>query len=352
MKFFTCLLLSMLAFYPAYTQCRIDTTISTYGFHPDTGSFLKPGCNGSWYESSVQIYAPDSVFVGGNVYAVNFVRPDSVKNLPNGISYYTNPPSGVLAGGERGCINFQGPLIAPVDTYYFVIYYTANFDLFGGTSLSFIAPYRMQVYNGNVTYGNLFDTICSFQTYSFNNTDLNVTGMYYDTLENVAGCDSILTLELTVNSFDTSVVVNAGVLKAPAGFPSYLWRDCSSLNILASGPDSVFTPQAGISVTVSYGNQYCTYTSPCIDYLASLDYLGDDDGIYIYPNPVKESLTVKFENDLPRRFVIRNMEGRELITIYYPEKETVIDVSSYSGGVYFIDINFEEENYMKKVFKF
>jgi hypothetical protein len=41
-------------------------------------------------------------------------------------------------------------------------------------------------------------TICSNQPYLFNNHQLNSTGIYLDTLQNYVGCDSILTLNLTV----------------------------------------------------------------------------------------------------------------------------------------------------------
>ncbi|MFM2225306.1 MAG: hypothetical protein RJA07_1508 [Bacteroidota bacterium] len=42
-------------------------------------------------------------------------------------------------------------------------------------------------------------TICSNQYYSFNNHQLNQTGIYYDTLQNYVGCDSFITLHLIVN---------------------------------------------------------------------------------------------------------------------------------------------------------
>lgn len=50
----------------------------------------------------------------------------------------------------------------------------------------------------NMTYGTIYDTICSNTNYSFNGMQLNSSGTYFDTLYNSIGCDSILTLNLTV----------------------------------------------------------------------------------------------------------------------------------------------------------
>ena len=44
----------------------------------------------------------------------------------------------------------------------------------------------------------LHDTICSGETYSFDGQNLGMTGVYYDTLQTADGCDSLFTLNLTV----------------------------------------------------------------------------------------------------------------------------------------------------------
>lgn len=52
--------------------------------------------------------------------------------------------------------------------------------------------------------------ICQNTTYSFNGRTLNQTGIYIDTLTNELGCDSIVTLHLTVNpTYDT--IINATI---------------------------------------------------------------------------------------------------------------------------------------------
>ena len=54
-----------------------------------------------------------------------------------------------------------------------------------------------------------FDTICDNQTFNFRGRDLNLTGIYYDSLLTLLGCDSVYKLNLKVNptylieTFDT-----------------------------------------------------------------------------------------------------------------------------------------------------
>ncbi len=173
-----------------------------------------------------------------------------------------------------------------------------------------------------------------------------------DTLTNAAGCDSVLTLELAVRIFDTLVVKSSGGLKAPSGFSNYTRRNCLTQNVLASGTDSVFVPVRPMSVSVSYGDEFCSYTSPCIDFLTSLDYFTWNDGVSIFPNPVTEKMFVRFDNEIPQKFVMKTIDGRELLTVNEPLKNEVVDVSNLPGGVYFIDVELAQMKHRKKVLIF
>ena len=63
----------------------------------------------------------------------------------------------------------------------------------------------------NETYDiNIVETICSNQTYQFGPDEINTTGIYIQNLQSIAGCDSTVQLDLTVNPayafvIDTSI---------------------------------------------------------------------------------------------------------------------------------------------------
>ena len=62
---------------------------------------------------------------------------------------------------------------------------------------------------------NLQANICAPATFVFNGTELTTTGIYRDTLVNVSGCDSIITLNLAVNEPSDTLHLNRSIC-APA----------------------------------------------------------------------------------------------------------------------------------------
>jgi gliding motility-associated-like protein len=52
----------------------------------------------------------------------------------------------------------------------------------------------------NTSSSTISKTICSNQSFLFNNQVLTTSGIYYDTLVNKNGCDSLISLQLVVNS--------------------------------------------------------------------------------------------------------------------------------------------------------
>ena len=62
----------------------------------------------------------------------------------------------------------------------------------------------------NETYDiNIVETICSNQTYQFGPDEINTTGIYVQNLQSIAGCDSTVQLDLTVNPAYTFVIDTA-----------------------------------------------------------------------------------------------------------------------------------------------
>jgi hypothetical protein len=87
-------------------------------------------------------------------------------------------------------------------------------------------------------------TICSPNTYSFDGQSISVTGIYRDTLTNAAGCDSVITLNLTVNQ-PSATTINQTICS-----PSTYSFDGQSISVTgiyrdtltnAAGCDSVIT---------------------------------------------------------------------------------------------------------------
>ena len=71
----------------------------------------------------------------------------------------------------------------------------------------------MEVFQNPTVYFGFTDSICAGSTYSFNGQNLSQAGIYTDTLQNILGCDSIVTLQLSLvqpNSTSISTYICAG----------------------------------------------------------------------------------------------------------------------------------------------
>lgn len=91
------------------------------------------------------------------------------------------------------------------------------------------------------------------------------TGIYIDTLQNSAGCDSIIETDLRVNSVDNGVNATSNILVAAQNNASYQWLDCSNgMQALAGSTAQLLTPPdpaGSYAVIVNYRG--CVDTSSC-----------------------------------------------------------------------------------------
>ncbi len=319
----------------SYSQCSIDTTITMPGFHPDTGTYLKQACFGSQYDETIQIYAPQNVTVSFGTYPVNYVRLDSIPDLPADLHYATNPASGTMNGGQRGCVNLYGLVNVPSGNYQFTIYYTANFNFNGAPiSLGFIAPYKMHVDTGTKTYFSFNDTTCANSGYFFGGQWLSSTGTYKDTISNSAGCDSVITLNLYSKAFDTTVVVNANgdSLIAPPGYSNYQLIDCANNLVVQNGASNSFLIPSECCYAVVMNNNGCTDTSECFSFVGISKV--NAEVIRLYPNPANNQLTIDFASVAMRHISITDMQGQLVQSFTTSEKKPVINISSLDAGIY------------------
>jgi gliding motility-associated-like protein len=103
----------------------------------------------------------------------------------------------------------------------------------------------IQLLVNNINNTIINKTICSNQSYQFNNQTLTTSGIYHDTLVNKNGCDSLISLQLVVNSVSNtslnSVICSNQFYTLPNGLQvskQGIYKD-TLLNI--SGCDSFIT---------------------------------------------------------------------------------------------------------------
>jgi hypothetical protein len=178
-------------------------------------------------------------------------------------------------------------------------------------------------------------------------------GTFKDTLEKAAanGCDSIITINLTINEVDASAGKSGQTLEANASGATYQWLDCDNGYAEVSGATSQsFTPSSDGNYAVEITQNNCTDTSSCYQVettgIAANSAKG---GFEVYPNPAADQLTiVQSENVQPQTFELQTLTGKRLKT--GPLSGTKrIDVSNLSPGVYLLEVQGADAVRTKKV---
>ena len=231
---------------------------------------------------------------------------------------------------------------------------TAKDTIVGGAAngCDSIVTLNLTIFNGNVT-GTDTRTECSpfvwidGNTYTTNNTTAK------DTLVAGAanGCDSIVTLNLTITTVDTSVTQAGTNLSANELVATYQWLDCD--NNYAVIPGETFRTyyvlaDGNYAVEVTYYG--CVDTSSCYNVIvSSVAENTVNNNITIYPNPVKDQLTITTKNEKITSIKIINVTGKTIKV--FTENITTINVADLPKGLYLLQIQTEKGMSVKRFIK-
>jgi len=103
-----------------------------------------------------------------------------------------------------------------------------------------------------------------------------------------------------------------------------------------------------LTVTNIYG---CSATSDTICYLPlGISEVINNNGIYIYPNPSKDNITIETNSYKEQRLEILNLIGQTVYTIYI-NKKAVINTSAFAKGVYILKLSSDKETVVRKFVK-
>lgn len=172
-------------------------------------------------------------------------------------------------------------------------------------------------------------------TYSADNS----TAVY--SLTNAGGCDSIVTLNLSIYQLDTTIILNGSSLTANIAGASYQWLDCNNpLNVLVGETNQDFSPLMNGSYAVEITQNGCVDTSECIS-LTTIGIIKNDfgEGLVVYPNPTNGSVTIdlgNFYQSINAQLI--NSTGQVVaITLFSNSRTLRLDIEG-APGFYFLEI--------------
>ena len=166
-------------------------------------------------------------------------------------------------------------------------------------------------------------TVCEGTVYTENGFNASETGIYTRTMEGANGCDSTITLDLTVNpSYQIGVlaIINRGETYTNFGFNESEAGTYTQHLQTADGCDSTIMLTLVVMMSLD-------------------DATVDEDAFIFYPNPVKNFVILEFETlHESERVQIFDLRGRmvKIAEAGAGKKQMQIDISDLSKGTYII----------------
>ncbi|HLO60144.1 MAG TPA: T9SS type A sorting domain-containing protein [Bacteroidales bacterium] len=182
---------------------------------------------------------------------------------------------------------------------------------------------------------------------------LETSGTYQETIPNSAGCDSNITINLTVIKIDNTVETISGTMKAAVEDASYQWLVCTSGLDIEGATDQMYTPVVTGLYAVRLTKDGCAVTSNCIPITitASSDY--DVPGLVYYPNPVTDELRIDLKEEYALvKLTITDLSGRLMLQQQFSGLKNIrINTGSFTSGLYFISLQADDKQAEFKIVK-
>ncbi len=178
------------------------------------------------------------------------------------------------------------------------------------------------------TFSSITDSGCQF--YNLNGTIYTVSGSYSQTIANALGCDSIISLSITITQPNIAVVQNGASLMASATGVFYQWIDCTNGNVQINGATNQTynaTIDGSYAVIITQGN--CADTSVCYNVTGTGITDNQISNVNVYPNPVSELLTIQ-TNETIETITIYNTVGN----LVMQQNTKTFSVADLAKGIY------------------
>ncbi|MCH8904428.1 MAG: T9SS type A sorting domain-containing protein [Bacteroidetes bacterium] len=226
-------------------------------------------------------------------------------------------------------------------TYRDTVDFDPNATLFNLTSNGNYDVFIQKLSPCTPNTGTDFITACDSYTWIDGNTYTASNNTATDTLTIAAGCDSVVTLNLTINTVDVGVTTTDPTITANATGASYQWLDCNNNYAILIGETSqTFTATANGDYAVEVTENGCIDTSACVT-ISSFSAVENllFSGVSIFPNPSSGVVNIDFGGLRNVSIKIFSESGQ---LVYQAENiNTSIHQFKFkeAPGVYFIEVS-------------
>jgi endoglucanase len=167
------------------------------------------------------------------------------------------------------------------------------------------------------------------------------SGVYADTIPTINGCDSIVTVNLTIPEINTLVVRDGNILLAQQTDAGYQWLQCdNNYRPIVNASNAGYVPDQSGSYAVEITLNNCKDTSGCYE-VNIADVISNTlgDRLRLYPNPTGGQINI----DLPDKYdkisvEFTNPEGQSLLHEDFYQTNLISLSLHASPGQYYLTI--------------
>jgi len=220
---------------------------------------------------------------------------------------------------------------------------TATFNIVGGAANGCDSLVTLDLTIVNSTTGTDTRTECNSYTWIDGNTytSNNNTATFNIVGGAANGCDSLVTLDLTINTVDTGTTTDGITITSNATGASYQWLDCdNSLASISGETGQSFTPSSNGNYAVEVTINACTDTSSCTA-ITPVGVIENHFGnsLIVYPNPSNGNINIVLGAIYPTIITkVLSANGMAISTKEFNNSGTInFDIEGESG-YYFVEI--------------
>ena len=160
------------------------------------------------------------------------------------------------------------------------------------------------------------------------------------TLTSSEGCDSVITLNLSIDTINLSVSQSGINLSANQSGSSYQWLNCPTMSSIPGATNQTYTPTNNGDYAVAITNNGCSDTTACYT-ITSVGIMenGFGNGLLLYPNPTNGNFSIDLgESYQTTTIIITDLVGKVIQTQIYNESQLLNLNIEEPAGIYLLMI--------------
>lgn len=182
--------------------------------------------------------------------------------------------------------------------------------------------------------------------YTWNGQTYTQSGTYTYNGTTANGCDSSATLVLTIDQAPSNaqVSLNQGTFTVTAQNASnFAWMDCATNTLIPGETNATFTPTISGIYAAVVSNACGSDTTTCEPIEVQGISEMDSELIVVYPNPSNGIFTVASKGSIIQEVVLYSVNGELIWRNANNSQEITIDLSEYARGTYLLQASTNQE---------